>query len=173
MRNLTDPVKCSWPHISNASCIMSHPKDVLIASISTKKITTQEERMKGPHFSGRQIFSTHKVQGWTLEARTFQMKSALKITEKRKRKKNKNQKNRKKISELILRSLSNYGLANLLDKCFGCPSFNQNELKCSCHRRCSQVNTEVHTPQGQTLPGFLWFNRHLVNASPSHYVWWC
>lgn len=58
----------------------------MIASISTKKITTQEERMKRPHFSGRQIFSTHKVQGWTLEARTFQMKSALKITEKRKRK---------------------------------------------------------------------------------------
>lgn len=69
----------------------------MIASISTKKITTQEERMKGPHFSGRKIFSTYKVQGWTLEARTFQMKSALKMTEKRKRKKqNKNQKKKPK-----------------------------------------------------------------------------
>lgn len=71
----------------------------MIASISTKKITTQEERMKGLHFSGRQIFSTHKVQGWTLEARTFQMKSALKITEKRKRKNKTKTKKKKKIEK--------------------------------------------------------------------------
>lgn len=38
-------------------------------------------------------------------------------------------------------NLTQLWLASPLDKCFRWPSFNQKVLRCSCHERCSQVNT--------------------------------